>query len=529
MDTPYPSAVRSPRRDLVCLVALGLALGTGCPADDDDSAGDDASAAGDDDTTAGDDDSTSGDDDTTGDDDSADDDDTPPELPPEGRLTVHGRELLDHQGRTVILRGLNAGGRSRMAPYAPFEYEPGTYDEELAAYLDRIDAWGANVLRVPFSWQGIEPARGTYDEEYLQRIDALLDGAWERGLWTILVFQQDRYAEPVCGTGFPFWTFQIDDLIDPWYECPGWFDGYTFDDEVRGAFQDFWNDWNGNQTAFFELWTLLADRHADRPGVVGLELMNMPEAGFVSDREEWVALELTGFYEDLIAELRPMLPHTLLLVDVPALDILDGDTSLLPPAGEDLVLVTHHYDPEILFDLVEGGDDPGPTLHAWADLAEAWGWPLMLGGAGVDPTVGGAGSAARRYLDPVDERGMHASWWDYSVASEQWNFEDLSVVDGAGDERSALLAGVVRPYVRALAGTAVQPPSYVLATGEFAFEYSPDPQLGVTEIAVPPWLYGDAPAAECEGAACTLAGGVLTVDADPGAPVVRVAVAPAPG
>lgn len=527
MHTTYPDDAPPHRWGAVTLVTLlALSVGAGCPGDDDDSSGDDDTTVGDDDTTEGDDDTTSGDDDdSAGDDDSADDDDAP-ELPPQDRLAVYGPRLIDHRGRTVTLRGFNAGGRSRIAPYAPFEYEPGAYDDELDVYLDRVGAWGANVLRVPFSWQGIEPVRGEYDEEYLQRIDALLDGAWERGLWTILVFQQDRYAEPVCGTGFPFWTFQMDDLIDPWYECPGWFDGYTFDDEVRGAFAAFWDDWNGIQTAFFELWTMLAARHGDRPGVIGLELINMPESGFVSDREIWVAGELTAFYNDLIAELRPLLPHTLLLVDVPALDILDGDTSLQPPVGEDLVLVTHHYDPAILFDLVEGGEDPGPTIHAWADLAEAWDWPLMLGGAGVVATEPGVGSAARRYLDPVDERGMHATWWDYSVATELWNFEDLSVVDGAGDPRTPLLDGVVRPYVRALAGTEVGPPSYVLATREFAFEYVPDPDLGDTEIAVPSWIYGAAPEVGCEGASCSLGGGLLTVEPDAGAPTVRISLAP---
>jgi len=512
MRIPDRARTILPPRGLAPLVALALLLSSGCPDDDDDD-----SSAGDDDTTAGDDDS-AGDDDTT----AGDDDD----LPPEGRLAARGARLVDHHGRTITLRGVNAGGRSRLSPYAPFEFDPGQYEASLDGYLDRIDGWGMNTLRVPFSWQGAEPERGQYDEDYLARIDALLDGAWERGLWTILVFQQDRYAEPVCGTGFPFWTFQEDDLIDPWTECPGWFDGYTFDDDVRGAFTAFWDDWNGNRTAFEAMWTMMAERHGDRPGVVGFELMNTPEAGFTSDREAWAGETLTGFYGELIAGLRPLAPDTLLLVDVPALDMLDGDTSLQPPPGEDLVLVVHHYDPTILFADVAPGDGPEQALQGWADLAEGWGWPLLLGGAGVDPSAGDATAAARAYLEVVDARGMHATWWDYSQAAELWNFEDLSLVDAAGEPREALLDGVVRPYVRALAGAVVEAPAYDPAARRFTLEYTPDPALGATEIAVPGYLYADGASSTCEGAVCSLSGGVLTAEAEEGASSARVTVEP---
>ena len=37
------------------------------------------------------------------------------------RLTTRGDVLIDELGRTVILRGFNIGGRSKMPPFLPFE------------------------------------------------------------------------------------------------------------------------------------------------------------------------------------------------------------------------------------------------------------------------------------------------------------------------------------------------------------------------------------------------------------------------
>ena len=40
-------------------------------------------------------------------------------------LHTEHRDLLDESDRLVLLRGINAGGRSKFAPYSPFDYEEG--------------------------------------------------------------------------------------------------------------------------------------------------------------------------------------------------------------------------------------------------------------------------------------------------------------------------------------------------------------------------------------------------------------------
>ena len=98
-----------------------------------------------------------------------------------GQLTTADGFIVDENGRRMLLRGINTGGRSKFAPFSPFDYDEERFQEELDIYLDRPAEWGLNVLRVPFSWDAMEPEQGVFDEEWMARYDALLDGAADRG------------------------------------------------------------------------------------------------------------------------------------------------------------------------------------------------------------------------------------------------------------------------------------------------------------------------------------------------------------
>src|SRR5579871_341231 len=74
---------------------------------------------------------------------------TPPVLA-SSQLVAKGTELRDALGRVVFLRGVDAGGRSKFAPFVPFDFSANGFDAALAAYLDRAASWGIDVLRVPF-------------------------------------------------------------------------------------------------------------------------------------------------------------------------------------------------------------------------------------------------------------------------------------------------------------------------------------------------------------------------------------------
>src|SRR3989442_8313461 len=71
-----------------------------------------------------------------------------PPAPSDARLRTDGTRFRDALGRTVALRGVNAGGRSKFAPFAPFDFDPGSpesYAKALAQYMDRAASWGIDV------------------------------------------------------------------------------------------------------------------------------------------------------------------------------------------------------------------------------------------------------------------------------------------------------------------------------------------------------------------------------------------------
>lgn len=350
---------------------------------------------------------------------------------PMGSLRAEGTLLLDEEDRVVTLRGVNAGGRSKFAPYRP-------YDSDLDAYLDRPERWGFDVLRVPFSWAAMEPEEGAWDEEHMSAYDALLDGAAERNLWTIVDFHQDVYTEAFCGDGFPGWTLP-EDPGPPRHDCPGWFTLYSGENEVSQAFDWFWADTHGAQTAFAEMWRVMATRHADRPGVLGFELMNEPHRG-----------ELGPFFTDHAARVQAIAPEALAFVDTTGTDGVQGTTSMTRPEGDNLVFAPHAYSPGALFG--GGLSDVTPVLESWAELGEDWQLPVLIGEFGITADHDADIEAfAASYYDAFDRLGMHGTWWEYSDSSELWNQEDLSLwMEGPREE---MLAGVVRPYVRRTTGS----------------------------------------------------------------------------
>jgi endoglycosylceramidase len=428
-----------------------------------------------------------------------------------GALSTQGTDIVDSQGRIVSLRGINTGGRSKYPPYSAFDYDEGGYDAALSAYLDRAQGWGFSVLRVPFSWNAAEPSPGTWDETYLDRYAALLDGAWERGLWTIVDFHQDVYAERYCGDGFPEWTLEGEG--EPSHDCPDWFIQYAFDDEVRGAFDDFWANERGTMDAFEAMWTEMATRHADRPGVIGFEIINEPHGGTASPAE-WAADVLGPFYTHMAELVWDIAPDALVFFDTTGMDSTLTTTSLSRPEGANLVFAPHYYDPGALFDFSLSMDVPA-SLQNWADLGVQWDLPVLLGEFGIDGTHRDRVNYLSEHYESFDALGMHATLWEYSDSTELWNGEDLSMVDTEGQERTDVLEVVVRPVLRALAGREAQL-TWNENHGSLRLDFEADVG-GVTELVLPTWVYGDdleALRIGAEEACVAVEGRILRIEAE---------------
>lgn len=432
--------------------------------------------------------------------------------------------LRDALGRDVVMRGINAGGRSKWAPFLPFEMDPAAALPDVRAAADaffaRLPAWGLDTVRLTLSWEALEPVQGAIDGAYLDRYEALVDAAWGHGLRVIVDFHQDVFASPFCGDGFPPWAVVTPDPGPPRHDCPEWFQGYLTGADVKACFDALWDPASGLEDAMGGMWDTVAARLADHPGVVGFEILNEPGWGTAKDIDAWKRDVLTPFHARMAARLRDAAPEALVLYDSTGVDGVVNDQARFRPDGDGLIFAPHLYD----FGLLSGGAPMGVPVPEQAIAAHAaWGagakTPILLGEFG---TSGDPDALAQQWLDrtmgAIDEARISASLWELSQSGELWNGEDLSVLDASGAERPVLDV-YVRPWLRAVAGTDAHFAwDRVAGTAEATWTATG----GVTEIALPPRAFPQGPQALVVEGAChtvDLDRGELRVQAPPGTPV----------
>ncbi|KAI5803619.1 hypothetical protein DFH27DRAFT_594912 [Peziza echinospora] len=142
-------------------------------------------------------------------------------------LYPHEREncFTDAYGRTIILRGLNVGGCSKVPSVTRTKRRIPTgkeVDEETVSYSGRpfksveeavewwrrLRMWGVGVIRWVITWEAVEPKEmGKYDEEYIEYVVAVLQKAGEAGLKVFVDVHQDCWSRFSGGSGAPAWTF----------------------------------------------------------------------------------------------------------------------------------------------------------------------------------------------------------------------------------------------------------------------------------------------------------------------------------
>jgi endoglycosylceramidase len=434
-----------------------------------------------------------------------------------GRVHAEGTRLRDELGRQVILRGVNCGGRSKWAPYAPFDF--GSHHDSpraCAHYVDRVASWGVNFVRLPFSWEGVEPERGRMDQAYLARYFGLADKFWSRGIRVLVDFHQDVYATPFGGDGFPLWTLGPVPHGPPRRDFPDgeWFLPYMDPDSpVTRAFDRLWSNADGILDDFEAMWRRMARATAGHPGLAGFEVINEPGWGStpLQDFEERV---LPGILERMSAAIRAELPDVVIFGGGPGADGLSGSTFLCNPAVDGFVFAPHYYDLAV----ATGGryddrDRPRVDLERLAATGAAWGRPVLFGEFGA----ANRGPDQRRWIRDVyevlDRLQAHAALWEASFSAEGWNHEDFGVTEADGTERP-VVEDLVRPYPRAVDGT-IDLFIWDADAGTFEVRVSAAGQ-GISEVYAAPRHLGTAPRIEVDGgtAACDAATGVVLVRAE---------------
>jgi len=134
-----------------------------------------------------------------------------------------GAHFKDSFGRTLMLRGVNLAGSSKV-PYpngathiregffahrdVSFVGRPFPLDEA-DEHFARLEAWGFTFLRLLVTWEAIEHAGpGQYDLAYLAYLAAVVDKAAEYGINVFIDLHQDVWSRFTGGDGAPGWTLE---------------------------------------------------------------------------------------------------------------------------------------------------------------------------------------------------------------------------------------------------------------------------------------------------------------------------------
>ena len=137
-------------------------------------------------------------------------------------ICTDGKWFKDEDGRTLILRGANLGGSTKV-PFCPdgathlqetlFEHRDVSFVgrpfplEEADEHFARLKAWGLTFLRFLITWEAIEHVGpGIYDEEYLNYVCEVVEKAAEYGIDLFIDPHQDVWSRFSGGDGAPGWT-----------------------------------------------------------------------------------------------------------------------------------------------------------------------------------------------------------------------------------------------------------------------------------------------------------------------------------
>ncbi len=139
-------------------------------------------------------------------------------------MRIHGSSLVDGYGRTLLLRGVNLGGSSKV-PASPDGYThlPDSLRDhrrvsfigrpfplaEADEHFGRLESWGFTAARLLVTWEAIEhEGPGLYDEAYLEYLAEVAARAGNHGVSLIIDPHQDMWSRFSGGDGAPGWTLE---------------------------------------------------------------------------------------------------------------------------------------------------------------------------------------------------------------------------------------------------------------------------------------------------------------------------------
>ncbi|MCB1285498.1 MAG: glycoside hydrolase family 5 protein [Microthrixaceae bacterium] len=371
-------------------------------------------------------------------------------------LQTAGTRIVDTAGRDVLLRGANLNSLGEYWQGVP---EVDATVEVTADDWDLMAANGFSVVRLIVSWSRIEPERGEFDDAYLDEVEAAVDEAAARGIYTVVDMHQDAFTASLW-TEDPSTCPEGTVPAKGWDGAPGWAvttDGLSTclrngdrnsSPAVEAAWNHFYDNTDGTRDHFVAAWAAVAERFAGNAAVAGYDLLNEPEVSRP-------AAELQPVYDEFMAQTIESIrtaereagaPFEHIVFVEPAIPAGDLSRGIVVPTeatfagGTTNAAVSVHNYMESINHIISL-ESLNESTQAMADALGVASWGGEYGFWDVEPDTLAVG---RRYAADEDAHRWGGAWWQWRQScgdphSVQW--ENGAVVADAETEVHLNLLG----------------------------------------------------------------------------------------
>ena len=343
-------------------------------------------------------------------------------------LSTDGTRIVNENGNVVILRGVNFYG-----------YEYGYWDSHKESDYAKIASWGFNVVRLPITWNFIEPKPGWYNDTYLATtVDRDLAWAQKYLIYVIIDMHQIRWSS--------YFTFEGEDAAGE----PNWAVG-EYPNSASGQHQatsDFWNGKGPNgtlatpanpsmQERFVTMWQHVAARYGLSRVVAGYDILNEPAYPYLSGETDpswynFTTQTLPSFYAQVADGIRSVDPNHILFWEDPTAVPLNRPNTVYAP----------HYPGGGIWGY-RGKNALIAAIEHLVLTSQTWNVPVFIGEWGVVASYASATLYIIDNLELYDKYNLGSAWWTFGRTT----FE-MVLLDGNGNPRTILINSLLRPFVR---------------------------------------------------------------------------------
>lgn len=248
------------------------------------------------------------------------------------------------------------------------------------ADLDRIDALGLNLVRLPIGWTTLLNTDGTWKPDPWARIDWTVDQLAERGIYTMI----DLHTVPGGGC--------------PWASCG----------RIGPNPNGFWGT-QAHQDRVRDVWEAIATRYRGNPAVAGYDLINEPLIDQDEDADDVAAK--SAYYDRLYDAVRAVDPDHVIVMGA-----FFGYDRIAPPATHGWTNVMYQLHPYAM----QQGQPEDWNAQDWLVSNELGQLPGRLASPGV-PVLFGEYSLYSyddvwaRWMAGINAQRQSWTSWTYKV------------------------------------------------------------------------------------------------------------------